>query len=99
MMSINSIVFKASALCLGGIGVLAGCQSKQDPLSYKAIRSDPTPELQGTGERPVDINRHLAVVDNLNLRMASDDLGRIWYTNSPSYLSPMPVTTLSGVPR
>lgn len=98
MMSINSIVFKASALCLCGIGVLAGCQ-RMDPLSYKSIRSDPTPELQGTGERPIDINRHLATVDNLNMRMASDDLGRIWYTNSPSYLSPMPVTSLTGVPR
>jgi hypothetical protein len=98
MMKLNTIILGAGALCLCGMGALTGCQ-RMDPLSYKSIRSDPTPELQGTGERPVDINRHLAVVDNLNMRMASDDLGRIWYTNSPSYLSPMPVTTLSGVPR
>jgi hypothetical protein len=76
---------------------LAGCQT--DPLSYHAIKSDLTPELQGLVERPVDVDRNLAVNNNQNLRMMSDDIGRLLYTDHPSMLSPLPVIYTSGNPR
>jgi hypothetical protein len=101
MMKSISISVASKVACLGvGLLALAGCQqSQKDPLSYDSISGDLTPELQGTVERPVDIDRHLAVIDNQNLRMASDDLGRIWYTTGPSMLSPFPITSMSGIPR
>ena len=77
---------------------LAGCQSG-DPLSYHGIKRDLTPELQGMVERPVDVSRNLAVNNNQNLRMLSDDIGRTFYTNHPSMLSPFPVIHTSGNPR
>ncbi len=77
---------------------LAGCQTA-DPLSYHAIKSDLTPELQGLVERPVDVDRNLATNNNQNLRMMWDDIGRTLYTDRPSMLSPMPVIHTSGNPR
>ncbi len=77
---------------------LAGCQTA-DPLSYHAIKSDLTPELQGLVERPIDVDRNLASTNNQNLRLMWDDIGRTLYTDHPSMLSPMPVINTSGNPR
>ncbi len=86
-------VLAGGAVLLG----LAGCQT--DPLSYHAIMSDLTPELQGLVERPIDVDRNLASTNNQNLRMMSDDIGRVLYTDHPSLLSPMPIIYTSGNPR
>ena len=57
-----------------------------------------TPELQGLHERPVDVHRNFAIVNNVNLRLLSNDLGRTFYTNHPSRLTPYPVMSLTGNP-
>jgi hypothetical protein len=100
---------RTTALLLTGLGFaalsgglaagLAGCSSDPNKVSYQAISHNLTPELQGTVERPVDADRHARTTANLNLRMASDDFGRILYTDHPSKLSPMPIVQSSGMPR
>jgi type IV pilus biogenesis protein CpaD/CtpE len=76
---------------------LIGCA--KDPVSYKTIAGDVTPDMQGYVERPVDVDRHLVYTNNTNLRAASDDLGRAFYTDHPSRLTPFPTVYTSGMPR
>lgn len=65
-------------------------------LTLDSLTRDLTPELQGTHERPSDVARNMAIAHNANLRMLSDDIGRVFLTSTPSTLSPMPVVRLSG---
>ncbi len=93
-----------AGLILGALSgaVLVGCSSSPSSpydVSFNAIRGDLTPELQGMTDRPVDDQRNMAVAYNQNKRMFFDDLGRAWYTDHPSRLSPYPVTYTSGNPR
>ena len=78
--------------------MLTGCESSATKTSLGSILDDPTPELRGIHERPVDVYRNMAVVNNANLRMLSNDLGRTFYTNHPSRLSPYPIMSLNGNP-
>ena len=75
---------------------MGGCHSE---TSLHSILNDLTPELSGTAEREVDIDRNFAVAKDQNCRMFRDDWGRVWYTDHPSRLSPMPITYTSGMPR
>ena len=92
-----------AGLILGALGgaVLVGCSSHSNPydVSFDAIRGDLTPELQAMTDRRVDEQRNWAVANNQNKRMFYDDLGRAFYTDHPSRLSPYPVTYTSGNPR
>lgn len=78
---------------------LGGCKSNTDHYSYRAITSNLTPELQGVAERPVDIDTNIAVVENVNWRLMWGDLGRVWYMDRPSILSPFPTVSTSGQPH
>jgi hypothetical protein len=79
---------------------LAGCKTGEgNDVSYKAISHDLTPELRGLEQRPIDIDAHIAYMANANWRMMSDDLGRVFYTDHPSRLTPFPMTKTSGQPR
>lgn len=101
---ISSAARGASAV-LSVVALVAapGCSSTaKDPttnVSYGALTSDLTPELRATTERPVDVDRHLAVMKNANWKSFWNDLGRTFYTDHPSRLSPYPIGSLSGVPR
>ncbi|MDY7110108.1 MAG: hypothetical protein SYC29_15865 [Planctomycetota bacterium] len=80
--------------------LLAGCQAGNgSTVSYKAVSHDLTPELRGLEQRPIDVDAHLSYMINHNWRAMSDDLGRLFYTDHPSRLSPFPVTKTSGQPR
>ena len=85
---------------LGGT-LLVGCSSSSSPydVSFDAIRRDLTPELRAMTDRPVDEQRNMAVANNQNVRMFNDDIGRAFYTDHPSRLSPYPITYTSGNPR
>jgi len=90
----------ATLALLAAAAGLVGCASdSSSDTSYGAIVGDLTPELQTTTERPVDVDRNMAVAKNQNWRMMWDDLGRIFYTDHPSRLSPYPIMYTSGVPR
>ncbi len=87
----------------GSVALLAGCQGIGSPgaedVSYAAISGNLTPELAGLVERPIDVDRNLAVTANQNWRMFSDDWGRLFYPDHPTRLSPMPIVYTSGNPR
>ncbi len=93
-----------AGLILGALGgaVLVGCSSSPSSpydVSFSAIRGNLSPELRGMTDRPVDDQRNLSVAYDQNERMLFDDLGRAFYTDHPSRLSPYPVTYTSGNPR
>ena len=77
--------------------LLAGC-SKPDPMSFEALSANITPEMANLTQRQVDIDRTWALSYNENLRMASDDLVRMWFGGEPSQLSPYPTINTSGQP-
>lgn len=87
-----------TAVALAGFAALVGCRNQSD-VSYNSITSNLTPELQGLHERPIDVSRNMRIANNQNWRMLSDDLGRTFYTNHPSHLSPFPIVDTSGNPR
>lgn len=93
---------RAALLCAGiGVvcgGMLGGCRSDKDYYSYKAISGNLTPELQGISERQVDVDRNLAVNQNADIRLMWSDLGRVWFTDNPSTLSPLWTVSTSGQP-
>lgn len=88
-----------TAAVLAGFVALSGCSRDHTDVSYRGITTNLTPELQGLQERPIDVSRNMRVAQNQNWRMFSDDLGRFFYTDHPSRLSPMPVVSTSGNPR
>jgi len=67
-------------------------------VSFEAIKNNPTPELAGMNERDLDMQRNLAVNANQTTRMFWSDLGRMWFADEPSPLSPYPVINTSGNP-
>ncbi len=86
--------------CLAALAVatvaLTGCSSG-DPynVSYAAISGNLTPELDTMAQRPVDVDSALAFTNNVNLRLMSEDLGRVFLTNGPSRLTPYTIPNLS----
>lgn len=92
--------------CLTALGLLAiglgGCKSTATApggVSYASLAADLTPELRSMTERPIDIDRHIVFTNDHNNRMMWDDLGRVFYTDHPSRLSPLPIMYTSGKPR
>ncbi len=77
----------------------AGCQTDPNDVSFYAIRHSLSPELRGAVDTQDDADRHLAVTNDTNSRSFMDDLGRVFYTDHPSRLSPLPIAYTSGNPR
>ena len=100
MIRMNHPAIACTAL-LGATALLmtTGCKSNTDHYSYKAITSDLTPELMGLSERQVDIHTNIAVVEDVNWRLMWGDLGRVWFLDRPSILSPFPTVSTSGQPH
>jgi len=65
-------------------------------VSFAAIKNNPTPELSGLNERDVDMQRNLAVNANQTTRLFWSDLGRVWFADEPSPLSPYPTINTTG---
>jgi len=87
-----------TALTLAAV-VLGGCNGNEGRVSHRSITGNLTPEMRGLSMRPVDAHNNFALAANENLRMLSDDLARMFYTDNPSRLTPFPVADLSGQPR
>ncbi len=90
----------STGIVLGVTALLAGCGSN-DPLdvSRSAVLSNPTPELKGLSNRDADIDNQIAITNDSNWRMMWDDLGRVFYTDHPSRLTPNNLTYTNGNPR
>ncbi|MDP6693718.1 MAG: hypothetical protein QF444_05260 [Phycisphaerales bacterium] len=70
----------------------AGCTGNRVDLD------NVTPSMDTLSQTYSETDVDLAMTDNQNLRMAQEDLGRVWYTNKPSSLSPYPVVNTTGNP-
>ena len=64
--------------------------AETENVSTNAIFDDLTPELMTLSERPVDVDRILAVQSNTNWRLFWADWGRALLLDPPSRLTPKP---------
>lgn len=87
------------ALATGLVTSLTGCSSDPMATDFKSIKGDLSPELQSIAERDVDIDRNIATTFEQNGRMFWNDLGRAWYVDRPSIMSPFPIVPTGGQPR
>jgi hypothetical protein len=97
--TLNQLAVMGTIAATSGLLLVGGCKSNKDHYSYHAITSDLTPELQGLTERQIDIDTNIAVNENMNWRMLWGDLGRVFFTDQPSILSPYYTVSPSGQPR
>jgi len=88
MNTILRYTFSVTALLL-----FTGCNEQQK------IMTDITPSMKTLSQTHTEVQMDLDVTENQNLRMAEEDLGRVWYTNRPSRLSPFPVVNTTGNPQ
>jgi hypothetical protein len=96
--SLRSLLSAVS--CIAAITLVAGCESSgSGAASFDSISSDLTPEMKTLGERPEDVEGHMAYTFNHENRMFWGDMGRVWYTDHPTRLSPFPIISTTGVPR
>lgn len=92
-MSTRKRVVRLSLGCLAA-AALAGCTTATSQADYaqaERIRADLTPELDTLSQRPDDISNTLTIMADENGRMIWSDLGRAFYTDRPSRLTPDPV--------
>lgn len=88
----------AAALSIASACMLGGCFDPNN-VSFDYITGHLSPELDGISERPVDIQRNLAVNTDQTLRMFWRDLGTFWLVDQPSMLSPYYIISTNGQPR
>lgn len=79
--------FTTATLTLALAGLFAGCTTTRD----EDIRADLTPELETLHERQADMDNSWTLMLDENGRMFIQDLGRFWYVNRPSRLTPEPM--------
>jgi hypothetical protein len=96
---ITRAAFRSSCLivAIGATAGMNGCSNPND-VSFNAIKGDLTPHIMGLSERDVDIELNMAVIGNQNLRMFWGDLGRVWFFDRPSRLSPYDIISTGGQP-
>ncbi len=82
----SSSLLAVSAFAFGAC--VGGCSGSS--ASYSGIKSNLTPELDTLWQRPTDVDNDLVLMDDENWRMFREDLGRAFYTDRPSRLSPEP---------
>lgn len=78
----------ASLLTLAAL-TLGACQYHTPSEKLAAeLREEPSPNLDTLYQREVDIDNNIAIVNDTNLRMLNQDLGRFWLLERPSRLAP-----------
>ncbi len=92
-----TVMTATAAMFLAGCGT--GTKRHLDDVRYGTIMHNLTPELAGLSSSQDDIRSNSAVVGNMNLRMASDDLVRMWLMDKPSILTPYPTFSSSHQPQ
>lgn len=77
----------AAACGLIAAAALTGCSGSGPAGRDAAVRSNPTPELQTLAQRPIEVDNRMTLTTDENLRMAWEDLGRMWLFDRPSRLT------------
>jgi hypothetical protein len=73
--------------CLLVAGSLGGCSSNTAAARDAQVRANITPELYTLHQRPIDADNRVALTMDENLRMANEDLGRVFLFDRPSRLA------------
>ena len=81
------LIAALAAVC---VAPMVGCKSEADRRASR-IRRNLTPELDTLYQREDDIDNALALTFDENGRMILQDLGRAFYTDRPSRLTPEPI--------
>lgn len=80
-------VVTAVALAAASVACLSGCAGN----SVDGLRLSPTPELLALAHTPDEAVNNLAINNDMNMRMITDDLARAFLLQRPSRLSYAPV--------
>jgi len=82
---------RRATLALLALSAIAatGCSAQQSRLA--GYRANPTPELDTLSQRRDDMDNRMTVTNDSNLRMLNEDLGRMFFLDRPSTLTPKPV--------
>lgn len=80
----RDLLIAASVVAVAG---LAGCSS--GPLAKRdaQVRAQTSPELETLSQRPIDVSNTQTLVSDENLRMANEDMNRLWLMDRPSRLA------------
>ena len=85
---------RIAVLSLAGLAmvVLTGCQNPASPWSRDGrIRANLTPELRTLDQTHIDTKNQSALMVSENMRMAYDDLLKVFYLDRPSRLTQLPM--------
>ena len=86
-MSVTRAAAVSAALVAGALAT--GCSNRSADIN--AIRMNPSPEVMTLNERPTDVRNAITIMWDENIRMANEDLGRFFFFNRPSRLTPEPI--------
>ncbi|MBU6413585.1 MAG: hypothetical protein KGS45_08925 [Planctomycetes bacterium] len=84
---VGMLALVAAAVVAGG----CSSNSKSEELA-REYHWNLSPELATLHERPIDIENRMSITTDENLRMLTEDWGRLWLMERQSRLSPRPVT-------
>ncbi|HVZ93203.1 MAG TPA: hypothetical protein VG797_01710 [Phycisphaerales bacterium] len=76
----------ASIAALAG---LVGCSAHESQAAR--FRSNPTPEIDTTGQTKDEVANKLTIVADTDWRMFNEDLGRMFLLDKPSLATPKPL--------
>ncbi len=82
-----------AALLLASAAAVFGACAHED-YSYtaaKEIQDNATPNLDTLSQRRIDIDNTIAVTFDTNGRLLNEDLGRMFFFDRPSRLTPAPM--------
>ena len=82
-------VLSVAAVLAAAVMALGGCY--QGGKEHREIQDNLTPELMTTSQRRVDASDAVSLTWNTDNRLFWEDLGRAFYTDRPSHLTPYPV--------
>ncbi len=88
-MSRNARLFLATALIVGA-AIATGCSSSKDKR-VGGLRNNLTPGMSTLYQRHDDVDNSLALYFNEMDRMFWEDMGRAFYTDRPSRMTPEPI--------
>jgi hypothetical protein len=85
-MASRSNVFCVCAAA-GALALLGGCYSNTAAGRDAKVRNNLTPELETLSQRDIEVDNRQTLTIDENLRMANEDLNRMWFFDRPSRLS------------
>jgi hypothetical protein len=71
----------------GALALLSGCYSNTAAGRDAKVRNNLTPELETLSQREIEVDNRQTLTIDENLRMANEDLNRMWLLDRPSRLN------------